>query len=553
MRLIPFLLKNSKRTLILAVVAGVISGAANTGLLAVINSVLSSEGPAQTRLMWLYFGLCIFLPLMRGISEMILNKIGQDSLFELRIKLCRQILGAPLQRLESLGAHRLLAALTDDVPAITNVVTVIPILCISIAVVITCLIYLGWLSWVVLLMTLGFMVLGIITYQIPVLRAIKTLGKAREEADALLKHFRALTQGTKELKLHHHRREAFLSDVLSTTADSMRRFNIAGLRIYTVAGSWGQILVFVVIGLVVFWVPTMKQIDTKTLSGYTLTLIYLMTPLQVMMNLMPTLGRVNVALKKVEDLGLELTSGGVEGVGGSLKPGSSDWQSLELVGVTHEYKVESVDANFMLGPINMKLYPGEFVFIVGGNGSGKTTLAKLITGLYAPDKGEIRLNGEPITDENREDYRQLFSVIFSDFYLFDSLLGLDAPRLDEHARKYLEQFHLQQKVKVTDGALSTIELSQGQRKRLALLTAYLENRPIYLFDEWAADQDPTFKEVFYLQLLPELKAKGKTVIAISHDDRYYHLGDRIIKLEYGKIDYDEARTNLYPAPVKMGV
>ena len=143
------------------------------------------------------------------------------------------------------------------------------------------------------------------------------------------------------------------------------------------------------------------------------------------------------------------------------------------------------------------------------------------------------------TDENREFYRQHFSVVFSDFYLFESLLGLDSPELDEQARNYLAQLQLTHKVEVKDGALSTTDLSQGQRKRLALLTAYLEDRPIYVFDEWAADQDPLFKEVFHYQLLPELKAKGKTVLVISHDDRYYHVADHIIKLEYGKIDYDQ--------------
>jgi putative ATP-binding cassette transporter len=130
-------------------------------------------------------------------------------------------------------------------------------------------------------------------------------------------------------------------------------------------------------------------------------------------------------------------------------------------------------------------------------------------------------------------------VVFSDFYLFDTLLGLQTPELDRRAREYLTKLQLDHKAKVKDGALSTTDLSQGQRKRLALLTAYLEDRPIYLFDEWAADQDPLFKDVFYLQLLPELQAKGKTVLVISHDDRYYHLGDRIIKLDYGKVEYDE--------------
>jgi putative ATP-binding cassette transporter len=205
----------------------------------------------------------------------------------------------------------------------------------------------------------------------------------------------------------------------------------------------------------------------------------------------------------------------------------------------HNYPSEEKDEGFMLGPIDLTLRPGELVFFIGGNGSGKTTLAKLLLGLYAPEAGEIRLDGAVITEENRDHYRQLFTAVFSDFYLFDSLLGIETPQLDEQALGYLKRLQLTQKVQVNDGVLSTTNLSQGQRKRLALLTAYLEDRSIYLFDEWAADQDPLFKQVFYYELLPELKAQGKTVLVISHDDRFYEVGDRIIKLEYGKIVYDQ--------------
>jgi putative ATP-binding cassette transporter len=206
-----------------------------------------------------------------------------------------------------------------------------------------------------------------------------------------------------------------------------------------------------------------------------------------------------------------------------------------LINVFHSYQHEKDDSHFVLGPINLRFHPGELVFLVGGNGSGKSTLAKIITGLYVPEAGELRLDGKPITDKNRDDYRQLFSAVFADFYLFDTLRGLRNGNLDEQAAEYLEQLHLQHKVRVKNGTLSTTSVSQGQRKRLALLTAYLEDRPFYLFDEWAADQDPHFKSVFYTQLLPELKARGKTVLVISHDDKYFHVADRIIKLDYGQL------------------
>jgi putative ATP-binding cassette transporter len=214
------------------------------------------------------------------------------------------------------------------------------------------------------------------------------------------------------------------------------------------------------------------------------------------------------------------------------------WESIELEGVTHTYHRERENSSFTLGPIDVTLWPGEIVFLIGGNGSGKTTLAKLLTGLYAPESGEIRLNGQVVKPENVEQYRQNFSAVFSDFYLFERFLGLHHVDIDEHVRRYLTQLQLDHKVEVKDGMLSTTDLSQGQRKRLALLTAYLEDRPIYLFDEWAADQDPLFKDIFYLQLVPELKARGKTVIIISHDDRYYHVGDRVIKLEDGTLFSD---------------
>jgi putative ATP-binding cassette transporter len=211
-------------------------------------------------------------------------------------------------------------------------------------------------------------------------------------------------------------------------------------------------------------------------------------------------------------------------------------ERVELVGVTHTYRREGEDTPFTLGPIDVTLRPGELLFLVGGNGSGKSTLAKLLAGLYLPEAGEVRLNGQRVTDENREHYREHFTMVFSDFFLFDSLLGLEHPTLDEQAREYLTKLQLSHKITVTDGVLSTTDLSQGQRKRLALLTAYLEDRPIYLFDEWAADQDPYFKEIFYCALLPELKARGKMVVVISHDDHFYHVADRIIKLDYGKLD-----------------
>lgn len=541
MKLFPFLLRHSRRAVLVAVLAGVVSGAANTAVLALFNSLLAGGGRYDLSKVWAFVALCLTVPLARAISELMMIRLGQGSIYEMRMQMCRRILAVPLPLLESLGAARLNSVLTGDIPTITTFVTMMPTLLINAATVAGCLLYLGWLSWEVLLAVLVTMAVGISTYQIPVIRARRSFQRARDARDRLYEHFRAILEGTKELKLHHRRRQAFVTETLDSAASAYRQHQSEGQRIYAFASSWGQLLVFAVIGLLLFSAPRFLggAADLEKLTGFTLCLLYLMAPLQVLMNTLPNFGQAEVALKRVEAMGLDLQRHGTE-ADSVAPPEGSSWKSLELCGVTHVYRREGDDGEFVLGPIDLYLSPGEIVLIAGGNGSGKTTLAKILVGLYRPESGEIRLDGELVTEANLEAYRQHFSAIFSDFYLFEGLIGLEAPELGERARRYLNELQIAGKVEIRDGRLSTTALSQGQRKRLALLTAYLEDRPIYLFDEWAADQDPMFKDLFYRQILPELKRRGKTVVAISHDDRYYSAGDRLIKLESGRLVQEAA-------------
>lgn len=545
MKLMSFLLNYSKRTVILAIIAGVVSGASNTGLLALMNRALHGDAASRGTLLWAFIGLCALVPLARIASELLLLHLGQESIYDLRMKMSRRILAVPLRHLESLGAARLNAVLTGDIPTIANAVGLMPVLCINFAILVGCLVYLGTLSWQVLLAVLFFIVLGVLSYQLPVGRAMRHFQRAVKARDALYGNFRSLTEGSKELKLHSRRRDTFVNRVLHDSAMAHRHALVEGQTIYTIASSWGQLLVFVIIGIVLFLAPQLMPglAGNEVLTGYCFALLYLMTPLQVLMNSLPNLGQAEVSLRRVEEMGLDLSRHSSEEQT-RVAPEGTAWKSLELDGVTHAYHREGEDHDFVLGPIDFALEPGELVFLVGGNGSGKTTLAKVLVGLYPPESGRILFNGEPVTDENRELYRQHFSVVFSDFHLFEQLLGLESGELDEKARKYLTDLQIAHKVKIENGHLSTTDLSQGQRKRLALLTAYLEDRPIFVFDEWAADQDPYFKDVFYLNLLPELKKRGKTVVVISHDDRYYHLGDRLLKLDYGQVSQEPLQVSI---------
>ena len=527
----------SRLLVMIILVAGIISGLSNTVLIATINSTLNSTGASGSSPVWVFAGLCLVLASMRFVSGAVLVVLMKRVMVSLRMQLCRKILTAPLRNLEQLGSPRLYAALTGDVPGIANAFVFLPLLCMNLAILLGCLIYLCWLSPLLLLGALVFMVIGIISHQLPVRKAMEYFERSRETADAMFKHLRSLVEGTKELKLHRRRRNAFYSDLLEPSVRTMQQDHATGDIIWAAAGSWGQILFFIFIGLVLFLVPTLSPRSSLVLTGYTLTIMYMMGPLEFVLNFVPNLTQANVAMKKIDAITDSLDERFVIEAADDTEVKPS-WNSLELVGVQHTYRRESEDEDFALGPIDLSLRPGELVFITGGNGSGKTTLAKLLIGLYIPEQGEIRLDGQPITHEHRDNYQQLFSVVFSDFYLFENLLGLSDFNIDTKAQDYLAKLQLDRCVQIKDRTLSTLALSQGQRKRLALLTAYLEDRPIYLFDEWAADQDPQFKEIFYFELLGQLKEAGKTVIVISHDDRYYHVADRVLKLNYGLIEFD---------------
>lgn len=554
MKILTFLLRYSRGIIAPAILLGMLGGASSAALMVLINSRLSASAePSAGTVALAFAGLVLAVLVSNLASRLLLVHLSQKAVFDLSMHLCRQVLATPLRHLETIGSHRILAALTQDIPAITTALIELPFFFVNATILVGCLIYLGWLSWVVLVALVAFMFLGFFSYKIPRKRAKQVLKLAREQSDELYSHYRSLTDGAKELKLHRLRRNAFFNDILQETATTYRRHYLAGRNIYAAVHSWGQVLYFIYIGLLLFALPYIERIDGRTMTVYIITLLYMRAPISVMTELMPTFGMANIALQKVKDLGISLDAFGRKEIWEAPPVVKSEWQSLEVTGVTHAYYQEREERNFVFGPIDMTLRPGELVFIMGGNGSGKTTLAKLLTGLYIPEGGEISLDGKVVTDENREAYRQYFSVVFSDYHLFEQLLGLTGEDIDDQAREYIAKFHLDHKVDVSEGKLSTTKLSQGQRKRLALVIACLEDRPIYLFDEWAADQDPTFKEIFYYHILPELKERGKTVIVISHDNHYYHVADRLIKLDYGRIEYDKRTVNLPPTLVELPV
>jgi putative ATP-binding cassette transporter len=536
-KVVRFFLTHSPGVIVPAMLASIVAGVGGAYLMMLINTRLSRGVTASSELLPLVIVVTTAVLVSNIVAGLLSNYLAHTVCFDLRMYICKHMLAAPLRHVEEFGDDRLLAALTQDISNVVNAFFRLPLLFSNVAIILGCFFFLGKLSLLLLAALLAFLILSVLSYIVVQRKANHYFALGREEYGNSVRNFRGLHDGAKELRLNKARREAFFENLLQPAALSERTFNLRGGTIYALLNGFSQVLYFVAIIIFLFVLPALVTIELPVLLGYALIVLYMAGPMQGIVYSVPVYITAGISLKKIEELGLTFVSSQLNApsLPVTLPEIRKDWQQIDLIGVTHRYEREHDSASFTLGPINLSFYAGELVFVVGGNGGGKTTFAKLLAGLYTPDSGKILLDNQPITDQNRDWYCQHFSAVYSDFYVFEQLLGIDSERLNTNLTRYLAELQLKDKVQIKDGRFSTTRLSLGQRKRLALLVAYLEDRPFYIFDEWAADQDPHFKDVFYHEILKELKARGKTILIITHDDRYYNLADRLIKFEAGSI------------------
>lgn len=537
--MLAYIFQQSRRLLTAAAVASTIHGFCNVLILAQINKALTAPPGSLTLASAIQFGACALVALLSQIIASILSEHANQNVHtSLRRFIAHRVLSADYRHLEETGAPRVQAALTEHCSNLTEFLVGIPNIIVNIVTVLGCLAYLAWLSWQIFLVATLTIILGCLGYQVVGNRASRHLEAAAQEQDRMFDHFRALVDGAKELRLNAGKRRRFRDEVLDDSLQTYRREQLRGTSLYLVSSAWGGLLLYIFIGLVLYVlvgnVPDRAQVTT----GFALVILYMVPPLGELLQELPRASQARVSHHHIQQITEQLqqheTDAHADAHAAPLLPPSSPGR-IRLEGVCYRYYHEGKDEVFTLGPINLDLVPGQIIFLVGGNGSGKTSLAKLLVGLYKPAQGTILLDGQPVNDHNRDAYRQHFSTIFADFHLFGQLLDQTSAAQDDKGNALLQKLQLHHKVQVRRGAFTTRALSQGQRKRLALTITYLEDRPFLVFDEWAADQDPVFKDVFYRQLLPGLRSQGKTVLVISHDDRYFDEADQIIRMENGQI------------------
>jgi len=534
------LLRPFRAIVTVSVALGMAGGLAITLLLATINNALHSAAGMTQGVILTFAALCVLALVSSIISDIGTNYVGQRIIAALRKDLGEKVLSAPIGQIEGYRSHRLIPVLTHDVDTISDFSFAFTPLAIAATVTLGCLGYLAYLSVPMFLMMVVAIVIGSAVQFIAGGKGIQGFDLARNHEDELQRYYNAIASGAKELRMHRPRRFRMNNQRIQATADRIADIQVRSVNIYILAKTFGSMLFFVVIGLALAMQAYHPNPDPSVITGFVLVLLYMKGPLEHLLGYLPVVGKAKIAFARISELSQRFSSPEPHLLMDDSEAPQPRVNSLELRGVRYSPPAVAGSEAFHLGPIDLSIKQGDIVFIVGENGSGKTTLIKLLLGLYPPQAGEILLNGNTVNAPERDDYRQLFTTVFADYYLFDDLVQGSAAQSLDSAKKYLERLEIAHKVSVKDGVFSTTDLSTGQRKRLALVNAWLEERPVLVFDEWAADQDPAFRRIFYTELLPDLKRLGKTIIVISHDDRYFDIADQLVRLRAGQVVHEMA-------------
>ncbi|OCQ18715.1 hypothetical protein A7985_23275 [Pseudoalteromonas luteoviolacea] len=538
-----FLLVESPNLVAASILLGIVAGLAYTFLIPLVTQAIEFRNTSglnpvnendvvifdyevnKPKYALTFFSLCVFILIARTASMVLLQKVANSATKRLRISIYSRITQLPIQDLERIGSSRLYATIVNDVPFLVSGASALPGILIGVSTIFGMLGFLVYLNFDVFVFIIFTIIFGIVTYRIPLFFGNRHFQQVRNRFDNIQAGIQGLVSGAKELKLNQTKKSEFLHDALIEHEESYRKHSDKGALLVIGAMSYGNLIAFFAIGISTFILSNRYAIAPETLVSIVMAMLYITGPLGAIIMSISPIVRGNIALKNLNKILDEMP---IETKG--ERATTSDFDEIKLRNIELSYHNNA----FALGPVDLTLRRGEINFIVGGNGSGKSTLAKILTLHYVPNKGQVTFGDEVVTDENRDYYRQHISAIYSDYHLFPKLYDVSQHDLDNKVPEYLNKLKLSDKVSIEDAGFSTLSLSDGQKRRLALLVMYLEKRDVYLFDEWAADQDPEFRAVFYEQILPELKAAGKFVLVISHDDRYFNYADNIIHMADGK-------------------
>lgn len=530
-------------TLLSSVLLSSISAGVTVALLTQINELVTGIPSAGGRLLLVGASLLGTLLVVSMASQLLLAKFGGNLITHMRAELARHLMDIEYEKV--MGDKQLaIAPLIEDMTRIVPLVLLGPQLVYNALLVVLCFGYLVSIAAKLFLVLSACLTLTITVYFIFARFVRSRFDAARKAEEAVFDCFRSISEGKKELSLADGRKRHFTEVVLRPALQGAQQATVRAQVLGGVYNAWALTVLFGAIFTVAYLGYARFSLPSNTVAHFVIAALFLISPITFLTQCAQQSAAGMASLRNLERIGLDLESEFEASARRRIPPAPAmeAWQHIRADGVRYCYPAEE-ESGYELGPINLDIHRGEVVFLTGGNGSGKSTLLLLLCGLLRPSAGCLLIDDRAV-NENLGLYRSLFGGVFGDSFLFSHVLDATGQFLpDSKIQEYLQWLGLGNKVRSSQGKLSRLSLSTGQRKRLALLQCYAQDREICFFDEWAADQDTQFREHFYCVLLPQLKELGKTLLVISHDDRYFHVADRIIKLEGGRIIDDIRRSS----------
>jgi len=502
-------------------------------ILYIINNALSGNPKFLTNQMgWLFIGIVLATYLVNIVFQKKLNQYSFQLLYKNEKEIFRKILQAQLASLEKFGSQRFYTVV-EDIRLFAWIPETVTHTINNILMLILCIAYLFLLSVksAVVILVLILLLSGF--YFLIINSMSGKVRKLRKQNETYYKYVNDLIKGFKELKMSTNRRINLMNKYLGPNRDVAEQLDFKINFTFLSINIISQYGLYVVLGIVLFLLPQIGMLNQANVIQYVVIILFIAGPINNLINMQNIYTRLFVSNQRINKFLEDFKS---EAPAPKAEDKISSFKSLEFKEIEYKYKIGE-ETTFMLGPINLTINQGETIFIIGGNGSGKSTFINLLTGLYQPHGGQLILNNH-IEQNYNENFQELTTSIFTNNHLFSQ--NYDDYILENNPR-YKKLLKLMELNNVVDGdkdASARRSFSKGQSKRMSMIFALLECKPVLVLDEWAADQDPHFRKYFYEKLLPQLKAQGKTIIAVTHDDAYFQHADRIIKFDYGKIVKD---------------
>lgn len=458
----------------------------------------------------------------------------ETAIDRVRMRLVDHLRRADYARLERIGSEGLFESITQNTAALSQNAQFVALSVRSVILTLMVLVYIFTVSAFAFVLVAGGSAALAVAFRRFGVRLAARHGEMMRSEQALFATVDDLLRGFREIRLSTSRSaglaEAFESVSGQTTIMRSAVHDQSFQQLI-----FGHLAFFFLLALVVFVLPIYVDGFVTDVVKVAAAVIFMIGPLSGVIRAATVLAGAQAAATRMLELDAELAAIAEPGEG--LPPGEPPPDAFDKVSIDeirYGYPAAPGDSPFAVGPLSLDIRRGEILFVTGGNGSGKSTFVKLLTGLYRPDHGRFLVDGVPIDDRNRRAWREKVAAVFADQRLPHRLHGLAHVDPDE-VRELLGWVEMERIVGFDGDAFSRIALSSGQRKRLLLVAALLEHRPLLVLDEWAADQDPLFRRKFYREILPALRDRGLTIVAVTHDDHYFDVADRRVHFEDGRV------------------